>query len=61
MSSTLLVDSSIWIDHYRNKKLGFWTLSHPHARHTHTKETMEGAVADSDSEDEAHVAEPPMP
>jgi hypothetical protein len=46
---------------YRNKKLGFWTLSHPHARHTHTKETMEASVADSDSEDEAHVAEPPMP
>jgi len=46
---------------YRNKKLGLWMLSHPHARHTHTKETMEGAVADSDSEDEAHGAEPPTP
>ena len=46
---------------YRNKKLGFWMLSHPHARQTHAKETMEASVADSDSEDEAHAAEPPMP
>ena len=46
---------------YRNKNLSLWMLSHPHARHTHTKETMEAAVTNSDSEDEAHGADPPTP